>query len=76
MNEKTIETIGRHIRLAFMAAVTAAMLALTFEHARRGLPGMATAGVYALTVGFGLEFLAATWTGGRRRRRSAQLDSR
>jgi hypothetical protein len=76
MNEKTIKAIGRRIRLAFMAAVTAAMLALTFEHARRGLPGMATAGVYALTVGFGLEHLATAWTGGRRRGGSARLDSR
>lgn len=73
MNEKTIERIRRHGRLAFVVAVTAAMLALTFEHARRGLPGMATAGVYALTVGFGLEFVAATWTGagGARSRRAS-----
>ena len=56
MNQ-TIEKIRGHIRWAFMAAVTATMLALTFEHARRGLPGMATTSVYALTVGFGLEFL-------------------
>ena len=56
MNE-TIEKIQGHVRWAFMAAVTATMLALTFEQARRGLPGMATASVYALTVGFGLEFL-------------------
>jgi hypothetical protein len=61
MNDKTIETIRRQIRLAFMAAVTATMLALTFEHARRGLPGAPNAVVYALTVGFGLEFLGATW---------------
>lgn len=67
MNEKTIEKIRGHIRWAFMAAVTATMLALTFEQARRGLPGMATASVYALTVGFGLEFLRAEWPGGRRR---------
>ncbi len=62
MNDKTIETIKRHIRVAFMAAVTAAMLALTFEHARRGLPALPTVAVYALTVGFGLEFLRAEWT--------------
>jgi hypothetical protein len=59
MNETTIETISRHIRVAFMAAVTATMLALTFEHARRGLPAFPTVAVYALTVGFGLEFLRA-----------------
>lgn len=59
MNEKTIEMISRHIRVAFMGAVTATMLALTFEHARRGLPAFPTVAVYALTVGFGLEFLRA-----------------
>jgi len=59
MNEKTIETIRRHIRVAFMTAVTAAMLALTFEQARRGLLAFPTVAVYALTVGFGLEFLRA-----------------
>ena len=68
MNDNTIETIRGHVRWAFMAAVTATMLALTFEHARRGMPGMATASVYALTVGFGLEFLRAEWSGTRRRR--------
>jgi hypothetical protein len=59
MNDETIETISRHIRVAFMAMVTATMLALTFEHARRGLPAFPTVVVYALTVGFGLEFLRA-----------------
>jgi hypothetical protein len=68
MSEKTIETIRRHVRLAFMAAVTATMLALTFEHARRGLPAFPTVAVYALTVGFGLEFLRAEWSGERRER--------
>lgn len=68
MNELTIETVKRQIRLAFIATVTASMLALTFEHARRGLPSVPTTVVYALTVGFGLEFLVATWTGGWRAR--------
>ena len=63
MNDKTIETIQRHSRVAFMLAVTAAMLALTLHHARRGLPGAPATVVYALTVGFGLEFLTATWRG-------------
>jgi hypothetical protein len=62
MNDETIEKIRGHIRWAFMAVVTATMLALTLEQARRGLPGMATAAVYALTVGFGLEFLRADET--------------
>ena len=68
MNDKTIEKIRGHIRWAFMAVVTATMLALTLEQARRGLPGMATASVYALTVGFGLEFLRAEGFGRRRGR--------
>jgi len=67
MNEKTIEKIRRHIRLAFMAVVTATMLALTLEHARRGLPAFPTVAIYALTVGFGLEFLRAEWSGSGRR---------
>ena len=69
MNEKTIETIRRHARLAFMAAVTATMLALTLEHARRGLPALPTVAVYALTVGFGLEFLRSEWLVASRRLR-------
>jgi hypothetical protein len=71
MNDKTIEMIRRHIRVAFMALVTATMLALTFEHARRGLPAFPTVAVYALTVGFGLEFLRAEWAGPGRRRMHA-----
>jgi hypothetical protein len=67
MNHETIETIRRHARLAFMACVTAAMLALTLAHARRGLPALPTVAVYALTVGFGLEFLRAEWPATRRR---------
>lgn len=61
MNEMKIETIGRQIRLAFMVTVTVAMLALTLAHAQRGLPALPTTVVYALTVGFGLEFLGAAW---------------
>jgi hypothetical protein len=61
MNERRIETIRRQIRLAFMAAVTVAMLALTLQYARRGLPALPTTVVYALTVGFGLEFLGSAW---------------
>jgi hypothetical protein len=57
MNEKTIETIQRHVRLAFMATVTTCMLALTIYHARQGFSGLLASIVYALTAGFGLEFL-------------------
>jgi hypothetical protein len=68
MNHDKIEKIQTHIRWVFMAIVTATMLALTFDHARRGLPTMPTVAVYALTVGFGLEFLRAEWSGARRPR--------
>lgn len=65
---RTSETLPRALRFAFVALVTAAMLALTFEHAARGAAGLATAAVYAVTVGFGLEFVRAEWGGlsGRR----------
>lgn len=68
MNHDKIDKIQTHIRWAFMAIVTATMLALTFDHARRGLPALPTVAVYALTVGFGLEFLRAEWAGTRRGR--------
>jgi hypothetical protein len=76
MNEKTIETIKRQIRLVFMGAVTVLMLALTFEQAHQGLAAVPTTVVYALTVGFGLEFLGAIWTGGWRDRAQTPLDNR
>jgi hypothetical protein len=75
MSEATIETIKRQIRLAFMGAVTVVMLALTFEEASRGLPALPTTVVYALTVGFGLEFLATAWTGSWRNRTPTRLGS-
>jgi hypothetical protein len=75
MNELTIETIKRQIRLVFMGAMTVAMLALTFEQASRGLPALPTTVVYALTVGFGLEFLVTVWTGGWRKRAQTRLGS-
>lgn len=64
MHETTIETIGRHTRMAFMAAVTAALLTLTLHHARRGLPALPNAALYALMAGFGLEFLRAAYNSG------------
>ena len=70
MNEQTIDAGSLWIRLAFMAVVTAGMLALTFEHASQGAAGMPTAAAYALTVGFGLEFLVSAWA------RSMGVDAR
>ena len=40
-----------------------AMFALTLQQARYGLPALPTMAVYALTVGFGLEFLGSAWRG-------------
>jgi len=57
----TGEIAARRARLAFMTLVTAAMLALTFEQALRGPAGLGAVAVYALTVGFGLEFVRAEW---------------
>ena len=68
MNEKTIEALSRPIKWIFIAVVTATMLVLTFEHASRGLSALPTVAVYALTVGFGLEFLRAEWPRGARGR--------
>jgi hypothetical protein len=62
MNETTIDTIERHARVAFMAAVTTAMLALTYHHATRGLSGLPNIVVYALTAACGLEFIGASWS--------------
>jgi hypothetical protein len=63
MNETTIETIGRHARVAFMAAATAALLTLTLYHARRGIPALPNAALFALMAGFGLEFLRTVSNG-------------
>jgi hypothetical protein len=70
MSNETIMAIGRHARWAFMAAISATMLAATVEQARRGLPALPVVAVYALTVGFGLEFLRAEWPHGRARVRA------
>jgi hypothetical protein len=64
MDETTAERIGRHAEVAFVTAVTAALLALTLYHARRGLSALPNAAVYALMVGFGLEYLRSVSNGG------------
>ena len=68
MNENMIDTIRSCARTAFVAAVTAAMLALTLVHAQRGGAGIANVVAYALTAGFGLEFVGSAWRHGWRRR--------
>jgi hypothetical protein len=49
--------------LAFMGAVTAYLLALVFEQATQGPAGLLGGAIYALTAGFGLEFVGSVWTG-------------
>lgn len=51
----------RYMPLAYVALVTAVLLALVAEEAARGpvaLPGIL---VYALAAGFGLEFVCSRW---------------
>jgi hypothetical protein len=63
MKEQTIKKLSWCSQLAFMATTTIVLLAFTFDQADRGLEGIPTMVVYALTAGFGLEFIRAVWTG-------------
>ncbi len=47
--------------LAFMTLVTGCLLALVFERAATGPASLMDVVVYALTAGFGLEFLISSW---------------
>jgi hypothetical protein len=63
MNEKMIRAGRRYGELAFVAVVTACLLAFVAVEALEGpssLPGVV---LYALAAGFGLEFVSAVWTG-------------
>ncbi len=76
MRENVISQ-GRHYgRLAFMAAVTACLLAVVFGQAARGPEGLPAVVVYSFAAGFGLEFVCAGWAGRRRapKRRSSLPD--
>ena len=65
---------GRHYtELAFMAVVTALLLALVADATRRGLAGVPGMLVYAFAAGFGLEFVSSSWLGPGRRGGSRQL---
>ena len=68
MKEQTIKRISWCSQLAFMATTTIVLLAFTFDQADRGLEGIPTMVVYALTGGFGLEFIRSVWTGDAQRR--------
>lgn len=67
MREQTIKRISWLGQLAFMATTTIVLLAFTFDQAGRGLEGLPTAVVYALTAGFGLEFIRSAWIAGAQR---------
>jgi hypothetical protein len=76
MREKVTLRAHRYTQLAFVATVTAILLASVFEQTGagvRGIPGMV---VYAFAAGFGLEFISSVWTGrgngSERRRREAR----
>jgi hypothetical protein len=49
------------MKLAFMLAVTAYLIARVFAEAASGPSASLEVAVYAVTAAFGLEFLAATW---------------
>ena len=60
--------VHSYLSLAYVAVVTAILLALIAEQSSRGpaaLPGLA---VYALAAGFGLEYVSSSWARRRRRR--------
>ena len=63
MRENSMHRVHRLAVLAFMAAVTACLLALVFEQAIRGPSGLLNGVIYALAAGFGLEFVSSAWTG-------------
>lgn len=67
MREQTIKRISRCSQLAFMATTTIVLMALTFDQASRGLEGLPGTVVYALTAGFGLEFIRSVWTNASQR---------
>lgn len=64
MRETTLQRTLRYVPLIFMVLVTATVLALVVEQARRGLEGVPGMVVYSLTAGFGLEFVTSVWTHG------------
>ena len=63
MTREKRERASRILALAYMAAVTAFLLTLAFAAAAKGPSGIPGLLVYALAAGFGLEFVAASWTG-------------
>lgn len=75
MNEKIIRSTRWYAELAFVALVTACLLAFVFSQAARGPSGLPGVVIYGLAAGFGLEYVSSVWTGRSARRRGRQLSS-
>jgi hypothetical protein len=71
MNTEMMRKSRHYGRLAFMAVVTAWLLAAVFTQAAKGTEGMFGAVAFAFAAGFGLEFLCASWTGRAHKRAGA-----
>ncbi|MBA3358424.1 MAG: hypothetical protein H0U20_03090 [Thermoleophilaceae bacterium] len=75
MSEKTIRITRRYAELAFVAVVTACLLAFAFSQAARGPAGLPGVVVYGFAASFGLEYVSSVWSGRSARRRRRQLSS-
>ncbi len=61
MREMTTYRGRRYLELAFMAVVTAVLLALVADQTHRGFDGLPSILVAAFAAGFGLEFVSSSW---------------
>ncbi len=76
MRETVTSHIARNGQLAFVAAVTATLLAFVFNPAASGAVDVGNLVVYSFAAGFGLEFVCSAWTGRwRSGSRSRQLQN-
>ena len=76
MREMVTSHIARNGQLAFVAAVTATLLAFVFGPAASGAVDVGNLVVYSFAAGFGLEFVCSAWTGRwRSGSRSRQLQN-
>ena len=60
---KTTQTASGILILAFMALVTACMLAFALHQAARGVAGLPGLVLYSFCAGFGLECVGSLWRG-------------
>jgi hypothetical protein len=63
MNERAIQKSWHYGQLAFVGMVTACLLTFVFDQAAQGVGGVAGMVVWSFAAGFGLEFVAAFWSG-------------